>query len=434
MAMVCRAVQLYSGYLPRTTQLFALALFLNSENKGRIDNVSTGEGKSLITVMLATFLALARLRVDVITSSKVLAIRNSQERKLWTKEGFSGFFAMFNIGVSNNCDEECENPTSGETTEKYYSPANVIKISKYIKSIIGATHEMQVSFKAVSERLLTVDESVFCGFKQAIMAFLLGESSVVVDDCWEIMLKDHTNVARDDIVDGVTEIIRKGKRRELNPDEEGHLRNLVTLAGFNHVETFMQNTFAVAVPSTLMVLVEVNLKIWIEQAYVAKSISVDDNYIIGDAESNKDGEVIIMDKDTGVEQNSTKWCNGLHHFLQLKHSAKVSNESLKAGYISNMKYFTMQRTIYGMTGTVGGAVERKLVRDTYGVDFVFEIPRFKPYRFEYDAYSEYVNGTRAEWIQNIVNNIDENMDQRLRYTAKTKRRVNNDEVMPAETY
>ena len=42
-----------------------------------------------------------------------------------------------------------------------------------------------------------------------------------------------------------------------------------------------------------------------EQAYTANNIKEDDDHIIGDADSAMLGEVMIMDKDTGVEQNST---------------------------------------------------------------------------------------------------------------------------------
>lgn len=95
----------------------------------------------------------------------------------------------------------------------------------------------------------------------------------------------------------------------------------------------------IPVPSTLRPFIEHNLRAWIENGYFANFTKADDSYIVGDEESGKQGEVVIMDKDTGVEQNNTKWSKGFHIFLQLKHNAKVSNESLKAVFISNMNYF-----------------------------------------------------------------------------------------------
>ncbi len=66
----------------------ALLLFLTVDNKGKLGNVSTGEGKTLITVLLATFLALMGKKVDIVTSSKILATRDSKVRDPISKEGY----------------------------------------------------------------------------------------------------------------------------------------------------------------------------------------------------------------------------------------------------------------------------------------------------------------------------------------------------------
>ncbi|CAF4586954.1 unnamed protein product, partial [Rotaria magnacalcarata] len=72
-----------------------------------------------------------------------------------------------------------------------------------------------------------------------------------------------------------------------------------------------------------------------------------------------------MDKDTGVEQLNTRWSNGLHQFLQLKHCGKLSDESLKAVFISNMNFFKLYDNLNGMTGTIGGQEERELLSLEY---------------------------------------------------------------------
>ena len=68
--------------------------------------------------MLAVCHALLGLRVDVITSSKVLAIRDSQKRTGKCGVGLLDFYGMFGIGVGNNCDEDCESPHIGEVTRE----------------------------------------------------------------------------------------------------------------------------------------------------------------------------------------------------------------------------------------------------------------------------------------------------------------------------
>lgn len=83
------------GYFPRLTQLASLLLLLLAqvtENKGCFLEIGTGEGKSCILAMFATILAICGTKVDIVTSSPVLARRDQEE---WEK-----FFEMFGITSS----------------------------------------------------------------------------------------------------------------------------------------------------------------------------------------------------------------------------------------------------------------------------------------------------------------------------------------------
>jgi preprotein translocase subunit SecA len=72
---------LYNKYKPRDTQIITVLLFLEKNNKGRLGNIYTGEGKSLITAILAIIFGLFNKKVDIVTSSKVLAVRDSLKRE-----------------------------------------------------------------------------------------------------------------------------------------------------------------------------------------------------------------------------------------------------------------------------------------------------------------------------------------------------------------
>lgn len=101
--VVRQAVYLYvkeksgenAGFYPRDTQILALWLFLNPElnkdRRGCLAQIATGEGKSIIVACLAVIKALGCQRVDILTSSSVLAVRDSEE--------FRPFYAMFNLQV-----------------------------------------------------------------------------------------------------------------------------------------------------------------------------------------------------------------------------------------------------------------------------------------------------------------------------------------------
>ncbi|MEI2697653.1 MAG: DEAD/DEAH box helicase [Microthrixaceae bacterium] len=101
-ALIMRAVVL-SQFLdckPRDSQLLALCLYMDaaSQKQGRIAEIATGEGKTLIVAMFAITQCLLEYRVNIITSSSVLASNHATDTK--------SLYALFGLTVSNNCDVE----------------------------------------------------------------------------------------------------------------------------------------------------------------------------------------------------------------------------------------------------------------------------------------------------------------------------------------
>lgn len=87
--LVC---ELKFGYKPREIQIISLLLFIfKNKNKGVIQQVYTGEGKSLIITLLATVKAFTGNKVDILTSSPVLAQRDDIEMK--------DFYTIFGLTV-----------------------------------------------------------------------------------------------------------------------------------------------------------------------------------------------------------------------------------------------------------------------------------------------------------------------------------------------
>ncbi|KAM9440454.1 uncharacterized protein Hap1MRO34_025693 [Clarias gariepinus] len=100
------------GYFPRLTQLASLLLLLLPQltsNKGCLLEIGTGEGKSCILAMFATIRAILGTKVDIVTSSSVLARRDQEE---WQK-----FFQMFGV-TSSVVPPPFSNNDSPEEQEK----------------------------------------------------------------------------------------------------------------------------------------------------------------------------------------------------------------------------------------------------------------------------------------------------------------------------
>jgi preprotein translocase subunit SecA len=120
----------------------------------------------------------------------------------------------------------------------------------------------------------------------------------------------------------------------------------------------------------------------IKSAFQVKEMIPNDTYIISRDKSKKtEVNITVIDKDTGTEQLSTRWSNGVHQFLQLKHSRRFTPESLKAVFISNMSFFKRYKNnIIGLTGSLGSIDEQNLLNSVYQLRF-FKLPRFKSESF-----------------------------------------------------
>ncbi len=112
LAVLRRAVYLHTNkYEPRNIQQLAVLVLLNRKKGfGRLAQVNTGEGKSLIVAMLATLKSLQGYKVDIVTTSVELSKPDS--------EGFQPFYEMFNLTVAEN---SLAKPGDYEAKKKIYS-------------------------------------------------------------------------------------------------------------------------------------------------------------------------------------------------------------------------------------------------------------------------------------------------------------------------
>ena len=144
-AVLKQAVYLEYGYYPRNTQIMTLLTALNHvENQGRLLQVNTGEGKSLIIAMLAVIHALQGKKVDIVTSSVELSIPEAERKR--------SFFNLFELTVGenstkhkeedDNSDDEADN--SNDQAKQKQDKEDNDKKEVYQKDIIyGVSSDFQ---------------------------------------------------------------------------------------------------------------------------------------------------------------------------------------------------------------------------------------------------------------------------------------------------
>ena len=345
------------GFYPRDTQYLSLYLFLYTQNKGCLGQIATGEGKTLITAMLAITKVLLGEKVDVITSNKVLAERDAK--------AVASLFDLFNLKVANNCDDECQKSIK-ERQSRYNSHVVYGHIGSFQNDILLTKFYQKDILKDRNTGSVIVDE---------VDSMLLDNSETVLYLSHEIPDLRHL----ENLYICIWLKVKAIGALELEPEEK------IDAINKNMLESIEKGE--IAIPQYLKQFVKYRLPIWIKNALAANIMKEDDPYRIALLENSNDYEKIVpIDKNTGVEQVQMQYCNGLQQFLQFKHCRKFVAESLKAVYMSNLAYFSQFKgKIYGLTGTLGSEMERIILAENYDVNF-FQLPRYKSRRFtEKDA-------------------------------------------------
>jgi len=108
----------------------------------------------------------------------------------------------------------------------------------------------------------------------------------------------------------------------------------------------------------------------LETAVKAQAIfERDKDYVV------KEGEVIIVDSFTGRLQPGRRWSEGIHQAIEAKEGVKIEKETRSSGSITFQNYFRFYKKLSGMTGTAATSAEEFL--KVYGLD-VISIPTNKP--------------------------------------------------------
>ena len=135
----------------------------------------------------------------------------------------------------------------------------------------------------------------------------------------------------------------------------------------------------------------------INQALKAQNtMKKDIDYIV------KDGEVLIVDEFTGRIMYGRRYSNGLHQAIEAKERIEVRKESKTLATITFQNYFRMYKKLSGMTGTA--KTEENEFREIYGVD-VIEIPTNMP--VVRDDFQDVVYKSEAGKFNSVINEIVE---------------------------
>ena len=380
----------YFGFVPRKTQIIALLLLLkNKKNKGLIAEVKTGEGKSLIIMFLATLKALEGKKVDIITSSPVLAERDSKQNQQ--------FFSAFGL-TCDYCHED-ENKLNDNFSYQCYNKDIV-----YGTVLSFAGDYLRTSFIGTKGRGLRKFETIIIDEIDNICIDNIMNQTQLLDNFKGYKFLEYFYLF---IYYNLQQICREEARiNNINPEKN---KSRIITRLLNEFNEFYDNnliTKEIIYPNHLDNFIQNRKKDWCICAFDAFfNYKKDKHYVITYDEDYKFETIKPVDfSNTGIIEDKSVW-SGLHQFLEIKHGLRLTEENLNSCFISNLCFFRLYNERYGLTGTVGSIKTQQALKDIYDLDVVF-IPTFRQGQYEFNPREDFFCENNQElFFKNLIEEI-----------------------------
>src|SRR5256712_380447 len=297
-------------------------------HEGKISEMKTGEGKTLVATLPVYLNAFSGRGVHVVTVNDYLAKRDSE----WMGKLYR--FLGLSVGVIvHDLDDE-------ERREAYASDVTY-----------GTNNEFGFDYLRDNMKF-DVHDCVQRGHNFAIVDEV---DSILIDEARTPLIISGASEESTDKYARVNRIIPKlekgeeidtapGEPKELTGDfvvDEKHHTITVTDEGWEKVDQLL-GIGNIADPENW------DLKHHVETGVKAHALYRRDvEYVV------KDGEVIIVDEFTGRLMPGRRWSDGLHQAVEAKENVKIERENQTLATITFQNYFRMYKNLDGMTGTAG---------------------------------------------------------------------------------
>ena len=320
-------------------------------HQGRIAEMKTGEGKTLVETLPAYLNGLSGEGVHIVTVNDYLAKRDSEWMgKVFTYMGLSVGLVIH--GVENDD-----------------------RRAAYACDITYGTNN-EFGFDYLRDNMVTYKENrVQRGFSFAIVDEV---DSILIDEARTPLIISGRGDKSTDLYQKADRFARtltairvkeRDEKEEVDDvtadyivDEKAHTAT-ITPRGVEKAEKYF-NVQNLNDPENMTLLHHIN------QAIKAHGVMKRDvDYVV------KDGQVIIVDEFTGRLMIGRRYNEGLHQAIEAKEGVTVARESKTLATITFQNYFRMYKKLSGMTGTA--MTESDEFREIYGLDVV-EIPTNKP--------------------------------------------------------
>ena len=321
---------------------------------GKISEMRTGEGKTLVATLPASLNALGGKGVHVVTVNDYLAKRDCQ----WMGPVYHA------LGLTVACLQHDSafmyDPAVASDDEKMKSLRGVSRKEAYAADITYGTNS-EFGFDYLRDNMvMDLTQAVQRPLNYAIVDEV---DNILIDEArTPLIISGQSSESAQYYVQfaGIVPALKIEEDYTVDIKE----RNVqLTQSGINKIEKRLgiQNLYDPA---------NYNLTHYIDNALRAHALyERDREYVV------KDGEVVIVDEFTGRMMPGRRWSDGLHQAVEAKERVKVKPETMTLATITIQNYFRLYKKLAGMTGTA--ATEAEEFFKIYKLE-VMTIPTHKP--------------------------------------------------------
>jgi preprotein translocase subunit SecA len=298
-------------------------------HSGKIAEMKTGEGKTLVATLPAVLNSLTGRGVHVVTVNDYLARRDAE----WMGRIYNYLGLTVGVIVHGLTDEERK---AGYGADITYGQNNEFGFD-YLRDNMKFNLEEYVQ----REHNYTIVDEV---------------DSILIDEARTPLIISGASEESTDTYYIVDRVIPRLRGEEHHTIDEKMRTVSLTEEGVTRVEQLLgvENLYD---PRNILLLHHTN------QALRAHALFKRDvDYVV------KDGEVIIVDEFTGRLMPGRRWSDGLHQAIEAKENVKIESENQTLATITFQNYFRMYRKLAGMTGTA--ETEEEEFQQIYGLDVV----------------------------------------------------------------
>jgi preprotein translocase subunit SecA len=318
-------------------------------HQGKIAEMKTGEGKTLMSTLAAYLNALPGEGVHVVTVNEYLAQRDAD----WMAPVYR--FLGLTVGVIRNAQDSDEK-RAAYGCDITYGTNNEFGFD-YLRDNLAFRLEDRVQRELAFAIVDEVDSILIDEARTPLIISGPAEEST------EIYLRINALVprlTRQEAEDGPGDFSVDEKQKQVHLTEEGH----------EHVEQLMLEAGLLRESESLYDAANIRLMHHLNAALRAHALYKRDvEYIV------RAGEVIIVDEFTGRTMPGRRWSDGLHQAVEAKEGVRVREENQTVASITFQNYFRLYKKLSGMTGTAD--TEAPEFHQIYGLE-VAVIPTHRP--------------------------------------------------------